>query len=156
MTDLWRIYDGLWQIWRINFFSEFCVWGGGDLWNDDIVHSSLFMINYLLIYPKYSSSFNRKDKLTRHLYSHSKVKPFKCEQCDKSFARTDNLREHIRSHTGIQSWTNAGKIFCGFQKWAKRTIFSRGENNEAEATRWGVCWGAAPGGIFRIFVLENV
>lgn len=36
--------------------------------------------------------------LTKHLFLHSGVKPFRCEKCDKAFATRDRLQQHQLSH----------------------------------------------------------
>ena len=48
-----------------------------------------------------TKTFYREDKLKRHLFTHSDVKPYKCDICEKTFARRDNLTDHMRIHTGI-------------------------------------------------------
>lgn len=44
--------------------------------------------------------FTRRDKLDRHMFVHSGLKPFACQLCDKAFSRQDKLKLHVRTHTG--------------------------------------------------------
>ena len=46
----------------------------------------------------YKSTF--KTNITRHLMTHSGVKPFKCQFCEYSCVQKGNLDSHIRTHTG--------------------------------------------------------
>jgi len=46
--------------------------------------------------PKCDKSFPLKGNLTRHLLSHTGLKPFMCSQCDKSYTQSGNLRLHER------------------------------------------------------------
>lgn len=42
--------------------------------------------------------FSRSDELSRHRRSHSGVKPYQCQVCEKKFARSDHLSKHIKVH----------------------------------------------------------
>ncbi|XP_059806092.1 Krueppel-like factor 15 isoform X1 [Hypanus sabinus] len=47
--------------------------------------------------------FSRSDELSRHLRSHSGVKPYQCIICDKKFARSDHLSKHVKVHRGLRN-----------------------------------------------------
>ncbi|KAK8720070.1 hypothetical protein OTU49_013601, partial [Cherax quadricarinatus] len=38
------------------------------------------------------------DELARHRRSHSGVKPYRCQVCDKRFSRSDHLAKHHKVH----------------------------------------------------------
>ena len=44
--------------------------------------------------------FTQKQKITRHLNTHTKHKPFQCEICNKRFSLELMLKQHMRIHTG--------------------------------------------------------
>ena len=44
--------------------------------------------------------FYTSQQLEVHRRTHSKSKPYSCQQCNKSFTTAGNLRNHMRSHTG--------------------------------------------------------
>ncbi|KAM3078474.1 hypothetical protein ACMFMG_006353 [Clarireedia jacksonii] len=44
------------------------------------------------------SCFNRREHLDRHLYRHSRSRPFTCDVCAKSFSRRDTLKRHVVIH----------------------------------------------------------
>lgn len=57
--------------------------------------------------------FSRSDELSRHKRSHSGLKPYQCQVCEKKFARSDHLSKHMKIHKvsfSLGSQTNQG---CG-------------------------------------------
>ena len=51
-------------------------------------------------------SFNEKRNLKEHLKSHSEIRPFKCPLCDKGFKCIESLKEHIKySHYKIKNFS---------------------------------------------------
>jgi uncharacterized Zn-finger protein len=48
-------------------------------------------------------SFKRSEHLSRHVLTHTKVKPFGCEGCEKQFSRLDALKRHFKRHSELQS-----------------------------------------------------
>ncbi|KAI1383196.1 uncharacterized protein F4822DRAFT_68273 [Hypoxylon trugodes] len=44
--------------------------------------------------------FASRNKLRRHLTTHTAYKPFKCDTCGESFSAQQALDQHIRTHTG--------------------------------------------------------
>ncbi|MTI11633.1 C2H2-type zinc finger protein, partial [Sansalvadorimonas verongulae] len=47
-----------------------------------------------------NKSFTRSSHLTRHKRTHTKKRPFACDQCNKSFSQSGVLTAHKRIHTG--------------------------------------------------------
>ncbi|KAI0176275.1 hypothetical protein GGR52DRAFT_540234 [Hypoxylon sp. FL1284] len=47
-----------------------------------------------------SKGFPSRNKLARHIFTHSGYKPFRCEICGESFSAQQALEQHIRTHTG--------------------------------------------------------
>jgi len=41
--------------------------------------------------------FSSNEKLARHAFVHTGIKPFECEDCGKAFNRKDKLKEHVRN-----------------------------------------------------------
>ncbi len=55
--------------------------------------------------PHCKQTFRRLYNMKTHINRvHNKVKPFKCERCDKSFATNSDLKQHLGTH-------GAGKMF---------------------------------------------
>lgn len=54
----------------------------------------------LLMTPRAERGFNARYKMLVHVRTHTKEKPHRCNQCDKSFSRAENLKIHTRSHSG--------------------------------------------------------
>lgn len=52
---------------------------------------------------KCSSSFDRKDNLTRHIKKHNDDIFFTCGLCDRKFIRKDNLKRHEKNVHGMYS-----------------------------------------------------
>lgn len=53
--------------------------------------------------------FTQAGHLLTHMRTHSGLKPYKCEICEKSFTVSNALKKHIRTHTGKHKfcgWTN--------------------------------------------------
>ena len=50
-------------------------------------------------YTKCKWTFDSNYKLQRHLKSHTKEKPFKCQECDKTFSYEYNMKFHLKSHS---------------------------------------------------------
>ena len=43
--------------------------------------------------------FSGASSLSRHIKTHSNIKPFKCDECEKVFSRLSSLKRHKNSHT---------------------------------------------------------
>ncbi|XP_016979789.2 transcription factor Ouib [Drosophila rhopaloa] len=51
------------------------------------------------------ASFNNSTGRIQHeRIRHTNIKPFKCNECDKSFAMSGKLRTHMLSHTGVRAF----------------------------------------------------
>ena len=55
-------------------------------------------VNPILIYTK--KEFAQKSHLNRHMLTHTKEKPYKCNQCDKSFTLKQAVKRQLLIHTG--------------------------------------------------------
>eukprot|EP00041_Stephanoeca_diplocostata_P038708 m.1544326 g.1544326 ORF g.1544326 m.1544326 type:complete len:806 (-) comp25258_c0_seq3:9301-11718(-) len=55
----------------------------------------------------------RKSDIKKHFRTHSKDKPYKCDECEKSFSDPSTRSRHMRGHTGRT------KFFCGFENCSK-------------------------------------
>lgn len=45
-------------------------------------------------------SFKQRQKISRHLLTHTGYKPFKCDECKKCFGTRETLTQHLRTHSG--------------------------------------------------------
>ncbi|GMF63359.1 unnamed protein product [[Candida] boidinii] len=50
--------------------------------------------------PRNCKEFSQRQKIIRHLHTHTKHKPFVCLQCGKKFSLELMLKQHVRTHTG--------------------------------------------------------
>lgn len=73
---------------------------------------------HLCTYPDCSKAFNRPAKLSQHILSHTKSRPFVCphQPCTKDFLRQSHLKHHIKSaHSNIRDhicdWEGCEKSF---------------------------------------------
>ena len=46
----------------------------------------------------------KKSKLTRHQRFYTGVRPYKCDDCDKSLKDSLNFKKHQRTHTGVRPY----------------------------------------------------
>lgn len=49
---------------------------------------------------RHTKPFSQRQKIIRHLQTHTKNKPFKCDICGNSFAEESVLKQHLRIHSG--------------------------------------------------------
>lgn len=74
--------------------------------------------------PRHGRLFSQRQKIIRHLNTHTKHKPFKCSVCGKHFSLDLMLKQHMRIHTGERPYKC--KV-CGkhFKTSSSLTIHSR-------------------------------
>lgn len=49
--------------------------------------------------PRHGHKFTQKQKVLRHLQTHTGDRPFKCTVCGKRFSEQNTLAQHVRTHT---------------------------------------------------------
>ena len=68
--------------------------------------------------------FRQRSHLIKHIRTHTKEKPFECEECGRKFAQSGNLRSHIQTHTEEKPFEceECGRKFA-LQALLKRHMF---------------------------------
>lgn len=54
-------------------------------------------------------AYYAKNKLTRHLYTHSGEKPFSCPICDKKFNDKSYVKQHLRNTHNVENFETEEK-----------------------------------------------
>uniref|UniRef100_A0A1B6CHE3 Protein krueppel n=1 Tax=Clastoptera arizonana TaxID=38151 RepID=A0A1B6CHE3_9HEMI len=62
------------------------------------IHSAISEKKQKLECDRCKKQFATKYKLIRHHRSHTGVRPYKCEVCDRCFSQTGNLKAHLKKH----------------------------------------------------------
>lgn len=55
-------------------------------------------------HPGCLKEFTSKWSLTRHMKTHSGLKPFQCQQCNKQFVQKCSLTRHEQTHQNERPW----------------------------------------------------
>ena len=63
--------------------------------------------------PDCGREFSTRQKLSRHILTHTGEKPYSCDDCGKGFTSAFNLTQHMRTHTGVKPYSCevCGKVF---------------------------------------------
>ncbi|GME99027.1 unnamed protein product [[Candida] boidinii] len=79
--------------------------------------------------PRNCKEFSQRQKIIRHLHTHTKHKPFICLECGKKFSLELMLKQHVRTHTGEKPYkcNQCGKFF---KTSSSLTIHSRTHTGE--------------------------
>ena len=87
------------------------------------------MKHFLLLQFVSSSPEAQSSNLIRHTRTHTGVKPYKCDMCDKTFAQSSHLIKHTRTHTGVKPYTcdTGDKAFAQKNPLINHTIIHAGE-----------------------------
>nr|XP_027222736.1 zinc finger protein 260-like [Penaeus vannamei] len=84
-----------------------------------------------------SKSGKAKDKLIRHLRTHSGEKPFLCPHCPCRFSSKGYLKNHVRVHTGEKPYACSMCPYSSTKKYSLSTI--HGPNLREERLQGGHC-----------------
>jgi len=59
-------------------------------------------------------SYERADRLSRHLKTHENARRYRCQQCPKTFNRADLLKRHVMTHRSACGDAGSGHVGAGF------------------------------------------
>lgn len=74
-------------------------------------------------------TFTQRQKIMRHMQTHTGAKPFQCQMCHKRFSESNMVVQHMRTHTGEKPF-KCDQCQKGFSVSAALTIHKRVHTGE--------------------------
>ena len=80
------------------------------------------------MHPVYKA-FSDNSQLKRHLKTHTGMKPYQCNHCDKAYTQSGDLKIHMRTHTGEKPYhcNQCDKTFTHMSVLTKHLRIHNGE-----------------------------